>query len=177
MEAQKYHNPGAAPEREIRVITLKDAVEELRKLADRVPHRVAVGILAEPFGYIPSGAQHAVCIVGHAYAEWGIPVADLACWENRVGAERWLPGTGPDGEGGPVDFLDYGIRFTVAAAAFLHEAQKLQDGGITWGTVFHTLLGRAHVVFGTELIDEGTLYEHGENISWPEPGYVIRRNF
>lgn len=177
MDAQKYRNPGTEPVREIRIITLRDAVEELRKLAEGAPQKVAVGILAEPGGYSYRGPSP-VCIVGHAYRDWGIPLADLACWENRVGAERWLPGTGPDGEGGPVDFLDYGIRFTVAAAAFLLQAQRMQDDGIEWGTVFQTMLGRAHVVFGTELLDEGTLYEHGEPLGWPElTPSVIRRNF
>ena len=167
MDAQKYRNPGTEPVREIRIITLRDAVEEIRKLADGAPHTVAIGVLAGPEAS-PYQPAHTVCVVGHAYESWGIPADDMSHWENQVGAERWLPGTGPDGEGGPVRFLDYNLQFTVAAAAFLFQCQRLQDTGIEWGTVFYNMLGRAHVVFGTELIDEGQLYEHGENIRWPE---------
>lgn len=172
MEPQKYANPGDATPREIRTIDLKTVVAIIQKLADEHPGRIARCTLASRMPDLIDGevvdVPHAVCIVGHAYLVLGVPVSDLCDIENVVGAERWTNDDWAEHEG-PVDFPGlYGIQFTVAARAFMLQVQREQDAGTEWGSAVWRTIGRAHVVFGTELNDPGEIFEHGERPLWPQ---------
>lgn len=61
------------------------------------------------------------CIVGHVYADLGVPVIDLVSIYGTVGCET-------------VRFdYEYGIRFEQDAIDLLRSAQREQDGGMPWG--------------------------------------------
>lgn len=182
MEPQKYRNPGAkAPATEVRVIHLADAIAELEQLVEREgADTVRSCVLAERKRRRHSDDEFtAVCIVGNAYADWGIPLRDLDLWENTFGAERWINREWLD-DSGAIDFRRYGLQFTRAAAWLLRSVQFEQDFGTRWGTALERTRGRAHVLYGTDL-DEGLdveLYEHGTHIpttnGYPTAPYNVR---
>lgn len=181
MEPQKYQNPGAtAPATEVRVIHLADAIAEIEKLVEREgADTVRPCVLAERTGRRSNGEFKAVCVVGSAYADWGIPLRDLDLWENAFGAEHWINREWLD-DSGEIDFLRYGLQFTRAAAWFLRSVQVLQDAGTRWGTALEQTRGRAHVLYGTSLEegDDAELYKHGTHIpttvGYPTAPYNVR---
>lgn len=152
----------------MRTIDLKTALEELQKLADADSSRTASCSLAERI----NGKLEAVCLVGHAYADWGIPLSALYNMENVVGAERFIEPL--DDEYDDDDWRNpkfgerYGLQFTIAAGAVLAFAQALQDNGESWGQVVEKTKARAIAAWGPDLIDDGEIYKHGSHrISWP----------
>lgn len=159
--------------KDMRTIDLRTALEELQKLADANPTRTEECTLATSFRDDNDRVSwRAVCIVGHAYADWGIPLSTLYHMENVVGAERLVDRL--DDEFDDDDWSDpkfgerFGLQFTVAAIAVLALAQTLQDNGVKWGPAVAEAKDRAIAAWGPDLIDDGEIYRHGsQRVSWP----------